>query len=89
MNIQQLVNHLRGGQHKLKFIKANGQEREMLCTLSEAIIENNIGKPKEKTKEATDASELSYIRIFDLESRSWKSCIKNNIVSLDGIIITK
>lgn len=91
MNINEIRNHLSGGIHKLKFVKADGTLREMSCTLSQDIISSHLGKPIESknSPSSTDLERLSYMRIFDVESGSFKSCIIDNIKSLDDIPITK
>jgi hypothetical protein len=69
---QEIKDALHNGKAIIGFTKANGEKREMLCTLnadlipSEPTLEN--AEPKAKRKENPDIQ-----AVWDLEKNAWRS----------------
>lgn len=70
MNREEMLEHLRVQVVNVSFIKANGETRDMACTLSEEYIPEDK-RPKAGST-AKDYSE-SVIRVFDVEKQDWRS----------------
>lgn len=65
----------------VKFTKADGSEREMLCTLIESKI------PSDKRPKGTEedrSTSGSAVRVFDVEKGEWRSFRWNTIISVDN-----
>lgn len=73
-----IASHLKMGPATVTFIKKDGTERVMNCTLqpellpAELIVEN--AEPKKERKENTDS-----LRVFDLEKKEWRSFIIKSV----------
>lgn len=67
VDVDLLNKYLREGVVCVTFIKANGDERVMNCSLMENYIPNNDNKPKQKINNP-DA-----IRVVDVDISSWRS----------------
>jgi hypothetical protein len=72
MNKQEIKNALHSGKTIICFIKANGELREMLCTLrpdlipSAPVVEGT--EPKAARKENPDVQ-----AVWDLDKQAWRS----------------
>lgn len=74
----------------IQFKKKDGSIRDMRCTIDREIIgkelydefydrTNKDGSPRKQSTTSTS--------IFDLESKSWKAFINENLISVNGNII--
>ena len=73
-----LVNLLRESSVTITFIKKDGSERKMYCTLSEKKI------PAEKTPKGTEKSKNEEVLpVFDLESGGWRSFRWDSVKRID------
>lgn len=72
-----LAEALREGIVTVKFIKTDGTERDMKCTLQESLI-----KPYEKktTREKTVNDEL--FSVWDVEKEGWRSFRFDSVISV-------
>lgn len=68
---------LRSGNTKITFVKKDGTEREMLCTLEESLIPEEK-KPKGTGKEKND----DVLAVFDVEKQEWRSFRYDSIKSI-------
>lgn len=68
---------LRSGNTKVTFVKKDGTEREMLCTLKENLIPEEM-KPKGTGKEKND----DVLAVFDVEKQEWRSFRYDSVKSV-------
>lgn len=74
-NIERL---LQQGIVNVKFIKKDGTERVMKCTLAEAII-----KPYErKTEDRVKAQKDNIVSVWDVEKDAWRSVNFDTIIEV-------
>ena len=78
---------LHNGAVEVDFVKADGTDRKMYCTLSVKILTENNALPKgvlnkdgSKRKVSTEC-----IRAFDLEKKAWRSFRVDSVKSCCGI----
>lgn len=77
-----LKSMLREGVVRVTFMKKDGSERKMLCTLSESEI------PSEKMPKGTGkAKSDEALAVFDVENQEWRSFRFDSILELKGKII--
>ena len=63
-----LLTLLREQEITVKFVKKDGSEREMLCTLSESKI------PADKAPKGTEKTKSDdVVPVFDIENQGWRS----------------
>ncbi len=63
-----LLTLLREQEITVKFVKKDGSEREMLCTLSESKI------PAEKAPKGVErTTSADVVPVFDIENQGWRS----------------
>lgn len=79
MNRNEMINELRKRECRVIFKKANGEERDMVCTLHEDSIppsatDNNT---EEKSKGYSDAA----IRVIDVNKNEWRSFRVDSVIS--------
>lgn len=79
MNRDDMINELRKRDCRVIFKKANGEERDMVCTLREDAIptsssDNNTAP---KTQGYSDAA----IRVIDVNKGEWRSFRVDNVIS--------
>lgn len=53
----------------ISFLKTNGEQRKMKCTLNPKFIENNYEKKTERTKKEND----EVIAVWDCDKQAWRS----------------
>ena len=63
-----LKSHLKMAPMVIVFTKKDGTEREMNCTLAEAVI-----VPHEKTTERTKEENSDTMAVWDIEKSAWRS----------------
>jgi len=73
MNIKKL---LRENVLIVTFIKKNGEEREMVCTLREDIIPKTTGERNRNLDE-------KYITVFDVEKDDWRNINTETIIKVE------
>ena len=68
-----IINSLKNGIVNVKFTKVDGSEREMKCTLNEALIP--VSNTTDKTIEETRVKEpnINTISVWDIENEGWRS----------------
>lgn len=66
----------------ITFVKKDGTERTMKCTLDPAIIVPYDRKTNEREKAPNDA----IISVWDVEASGWRSIIVSNILTLELVI---
>lgn len=72
-----LRNYLRDNVMEIVFIKKDGSERTIQCTLCEDFFEPYA--PKSNTKTRTVST--SAVAVFDLQLKQWRSIIPENILT--------
>lgn len=72
-----LRNYLRDSVMEIIFIKKDGSERTMRCTLCEDFFEPYA--PKTNTKPRSIST--SAVSVFDLDLKQWRSVIPENILT--------
>ena len=73
----QLVKRLLAGTVKVTFIKHNGDNREMRCTLRDAYIPEDQ-KPKVKSDNSND----DYLPVYDLDKQDWRSFNPSSVLEV-------
>ena len=64
----------------VRFTKANGDEREMMCTRNPAAI------PEDKTpRRLTATTPLTVVPVFDLDIQEWRSIRPDSILDMKVI----
>ena len=72
---------LRAGPGTVTFLKKNGEERKMLCTLDEKLIPvEHLPKPLAEGAEPRKRSEES-LSVWDLNANGWRSFIYKNVLN--------
>lgn len=66
---------------QIKFLKTDGTEREMNCTLKEDIVE-----PYEKKTDKVKARNEDVLPVFDLDKKAWRSFRLDSILSVNFTI---
>jgi hypothetical protein len=70
---------LHEGVTRVTFMKKDGTERKMICTLSESQI------PAEKMPKGTGKAKSSdALAVFDVENQEWRSFRYDSILELNG-----
>lgn len=71
---------------KITFVKADGTQRDMLCTLNwQKIPQDKL--PKSATvKESVETNEPEALRVFDIELGEWRSFRYDRIRSIQATI---
>ena len=59
------------------FVKANGQERTMLCTLAKEILGKNEGTPSVSVEDQ--------ITVWDIEAEAWRSFKPSKVISFRAL----
>lgn len=81
MNREEMIVELRKRKCRVIFKKANGEERDMMCTLHEDWI------PTTSKDENTDKESKSFnndvIRVIDVGSEQWRSFRVDSVISFD------
>lgn len=80
MKKDELVAVLMEGESSVIFDKIDGTQREMKCTLKQALIGQDI--PNRGIRESRSPETLS---VWDLEARGWRSFRLSNVKSVNGI----
>ena len=75
MNRDEMLNELRQRDCRVIFKKANGEERDMICTLREDALPANFS-----SEEAKKYSEET-IRVIDIASGEWRSFRIDSVIS--------
>ena len=72
----EMVDMLRQQVCQVRFIKVNGEERDMQCTLKEDLIPADM-KPKDDDQgvQAT----IGVIKVFDIDKQDWRSFRVDNV----------
>ena len=88
-NRQELVDLLKEGQMKVKFTKANGEVREMNCTLASHLVpvndpENgsNADLNEAVKLKRTRAQSPDCINVWDLDKYGWRSFRVDSIIEV-------
>ena len=74
---------LKRGKFLVDFTKVNGDQRKLLCTLSQKFMpraEFNVSRASAKRQKPTET-----LSVWDLESESWKSFRINSVKSLEQV----
>ena len=81
MNREEMIAELRKRKCRVIFKKANGEERDMMCTLHEDWI------PATSKDQNTDKESKSFnndvIRVIDVGSEQWRSFRVDSVISFD------
>ena len=75
-----IKNVLSHNKAKVTFIKADGTEREMICTLDMNQIPSD-NHPKSSNQDVTKANR-DVIKVFDLEINQWRSFRVDSVKSI-------
>ena len=83
INESETLEQLRNNENGVEvlFIKKDGSQRTMLCTLSESKIPADK-QPKSETQSSTVGSA---VRVFDLEKNEWRSFRWDSVKSVNGV----
>ena len=75
----EMVDMLRQQICQVKFIKINGEERDMQCTLKEDLIpEDKRPKDDDSGVQAT----IGVIKVFDVDQQDWRSFRVDNVTRI-------
>ena len=80
---QEIEISLKRGKFLVDFTKVNGDQRKLLCTLSQKFMpraEFNVSRATAKRQQSTET-----LSVWDLESESWKSFRINSVKSLEQV----
>lgn len=72
----EMIDMLRQQVCQVRFIKVNGEERDMQCTLKEDLI------PESKKPVADDQgvqATIGVIKVFDIDKQDWRSFRVDNV----------
>lgn len=72
-----LQSMLRLGPVNVVFLKTDGTEREMKCTLQEGVV-----VPHVKTTERVKEENLETLAVWDIEKKAWRSFRLDSIISV-------
>lgn len=79
MNRNEMIEELRKRDCRVIFKKANGEERDMMCTLQENAL------PEFAVDKNTDKKSVAYsdqvIRVIDVKSGEWRSFRVDSVIS--------
>lgn len=79
MNRNEMIEELRKRDCRVIFKKANGEERDMMCTLQENAL------PEFAVDKNTDEKSVAYsdqvIRVIDVKSGEWRSFRVDSVIS--------
>ena len=78
MTLSELKNKLRTGEVRVLFKKKNGDNRDMLCTLSESII----GQEYQKEVMSGKKSNPDVLPVWDVEKKGWRSFRLDSIIAI-------
>jgi hypothetical protein len=89
--VETIQDKLKNTQCEVTFLKVNGDERRLLCTLREEYIkqfETPKVSPKVSPKEpqpetVTRKKSDEVISVFDIEANQWRSFRKDSVVSVE------
>ena len=79
LNRDDMINELRKRDCRVIFKKANGEERDMVCTLREDVIPAST-TDNNTNKEMTGYSDTA-IRVIDVNKGEWRSFRVDSVVS--------
>lgn len=74
---------LKTGTHTVKFTKANGEERDMTCTLDMTFIPE-AHAPQDPSKSYHEES----VKVFDVNLQEWRSFRFDRVKNFDGNDLT-
>jgi hypothetical protein len=74
-----MINELRKRDCRVIFTKANGEERDMLCTLREDAIPNWSSDTNTKSESKGFSEEA--IRVIDVNQNEWRSFRVDKVIS--------
>ena len=75
---QWLIDHLKMGPVRVKFIKTDGSERIMNCTLEEKVI-----PVYEKSSDVTRRSpSMEVLPVYDLDEKDWRSFRLDSVLTI-------
>tara|TARA_B100000927_G_C16416902_1_gene449671 strand:+ start:670 stop:936 length:267 start_codon:yes stop_codon:yes gene_type:complete len=72
----EMVDMLRQKVCQVRFIKVNGEERDMQCTLKEDLIP---GDKKPKDDDQGVQATIGVIKVFDVDKQDWRSFKVDNV----------
>lgn len=75
-----LTGILKSGTFKIKFIKQNGDEREMVCTLNPDLLPEKTEGGRTKTETITDA-----VAVYLPEEKVWRSFNICNLITVQKV----
>jgi len=79
MNRDEMINELRKRDCRVIFKKANGEERDMICTLREEVIPS-FTNDNNTNKELNGYSDTA-IRVIDVNKGEWRSFRVDSVIS--------
>jgi len=76
----EMLEFLHNGVCEVKFIKKNGEERNMSCTLKEDLIPKEI-MPKSDSENWNGVDQtIGAIRVVDTNKNEWRSFLVDNVL---------
>lgn len=79
MTNEEIVAKLTAEICEVTFIKKDGSERVMICTLK-----NDIIPYVSATKPATDWAQVDYIPVYDLEEQAWRAFKPSKVIKFES-----
>lgn len=79
MNRDEMINELRKRDCRVIFKKANGEERDMVCTLREDAIPTSFSD--NNTEPKTNGYSDTAIRVIDINKGEWRAFRVDSVVS--------
>lgn len=74
-----LIDILHVGGCVIKFVKKDGSNRDMNCTLNPTYLRENNALPKEKKDPDEIVVDTPIIRVYDIDNKGWRSFDYNTI----------
>lgn len=80
-----LKKRLHAEEMKIVFVKANGERREMRCTLNSLHLPMKAMQALEENKAREKTENTEILAVWDLDNEGWRSFRIDNVISYDVI----
>lgn len=82
MDIEKIFNELKSNICEVLFMKADGTERVMKCTLHESYLPEQIELEESIQNNTTQKTSIS---VWDIEKNNWRAFRTNSIMSFEVV----
>ena len=80
---QQIVEQARSGIINVRFIKLNGEERDMKCTLLSEYL------PNQQEMDFTEVESKDHLAVWDVEVNGWRSFRIESVLDVKPELLTE